>query len=883
MALLPLLGSAGCSEEPPAPVILEVRGEVRPSALWIWIKSEAGGVRRVQTPDGQPQEIVLPDGWDLGEAPYLVSLDPGSGAPSSLYIHMVGHQGGRAVGSADLRVSVGSGFVVRQVELLAWLPACDRDGDTFPDCGLGGCCDHLPADLRDAFGDCLDSPALAAAARDGDGCRAVSGTDEELARSAHPFRPASYGAGLAGCDDCIDQDCSSGDEACDFEDGDGDGSPPPYDCDDEDQRRYPSATELCNGLDDDCDGTTDEGFDRDRDGYKPCDGDCDDGDSTMHPGAEDICGDGIDQACVVPIGRPFEDDCPEEDLDGDGFPAGDGFLDCHDRDAGIFPGAPETCGDGVDQDCDGADAACLPGDADRDGHPDVASGGDDCDDDDPRRFPGAPERCGDEVDQDCDGQAPPCLDDGDGDGYEPGDGDCDSTDPHRHPWAPEVCNGIDDDCDGLVDEGNPRTLAGEAPAQSACYTGPPATRRIGICGDGELVCSRSSGPPAGLLCAGDALPGVEDCGNEGFDDDCNGVLDDVFARREACDSGLPGACQPGRLDCRDGELDCVAERSPEVDAACDGGDQDCDGVADNEEVGLPWHTRSCFRGAGQADVGICRSGTETCCHGLPDCADSGYSVTCRGQVTAGEERCDNEGADDDCNGVDDDVPTRFDSCDTGLVGSCRTGHNDCVDGALRCVQTVFPGAEVCDGIDNDCDGETDDVAQVGNQCNTNQPGPCAAGLRACVGNQLRCQPVVQPDPVEVCDGVDNDCDGPVDEGYQGQGRSCEVPGRPPGYCAEGSAACQGGHEVCVPLHQDAAGADADCDGVDDDCDGAADEDFATSQCNTGFLGRCRNGDLTCQPGGGTLCVQRNQSITEICDNQADDDCDGATDGDDPDC
>lgn len=109
-----------------------------------------------------------------------------------------------------------------------------------------------------------------------------------------------------------------------------------------------------------------------------------------------------------------------------------------------------------------------PVDADGDGHASVASGGDDCDDSDPNRFPGNTE-VGDTRghDEDCD---PTTFagpgDDADGDGFFPSsyynvasDGtrnagrDCDDTDPSVHPHGQEVCNGVDDDCDGSVDEG----------------------------------------------------------------------------------------------------------------------------------------------------------------------------------------------------------------------------------------------------------------------------------------------------------------------------------------------------------------------------------------------------------------------------------------------
>ncbi len=191
------------------------------------------------------------------------------------------------------------------------------------------------------------------------------------------------------------------------------------------------------------------------------------------------------------------------DADRDGFTRGQG--DCNDRRADMFPGAAEVCGDGIDQDCDGADPLCDPGqlttwylDDDGDGYSDgtavetaswpgrgyfaagelTATTGD-CADNDPDRHPAATELCGDGIDQDCNGIDPACppplastwYKDADLDGYSDGTtvaattppadyfaadelsataGDCSDSDATRHPGAAELCgDGIDQDCDGV--------------------------------------------------------------------------------------------------------------------------------------------------------------------------------------------------------------------------------------------------------------------------------------------------------------------------------------------------------------------------------------------------------------------------------------------------
>jgi hypothetical protein len=155
------------------------------------------------------------------------------------------------------------------------------------------------------------------------------------------------------CAPCFaDQVCSAGVCVGVDTDADKDGVKAGVDCDDHDPAVHPGAAELCNGKDDNCDGTIDEGFDADNDGTPSCaigtkPADCDDHDPAIHPGAAEVCND-KDDNCDGKIDEGF-------DADNDGFYAcahGTIPADCDDTVATIHPGAPETC-NSKDDDCNG--------------------------------------------------------------------------------------------------------------------------------------------------------------------------------------------------------------------------------------------------------------------------------------------------------------------------------------------------------------------------------------------------------------------------------------------------------------------------------------------------------------------------------------------------
>jgi len=177
------------------------------------------------------------------------------------------------------------------------------------------------------------------------------------------------------------------------------------DCDDADATVYPSASEICDGKDNNCDidGLVDE--DQDGDGYGPCEGDCKEQDPDIGPVAQEEC-DGIDNDCDEFIDEGFED------ADGDGWAF---CTDCDEEDPDTYPGAEEIC-DLKDNDCDesiGEGEVDLDGDgyvqcSPWEGDEPSIEGGDDCDDADPLVNPGYLEslgigNCDDGKDNDCDG------------------------------------------------------------------------------------------------------------------------------------------------------------------------------------------------------------------------------------------------------------------------------------------------------------------------------------------------------------------------------------------------------------------------------------------------------------------------------------------------
>jgi hypothetical protein len=583
-------------------------------------------------------------------------------------------------------------------------------------------------------------------------------------------------------------------------DADGDGFAASEDCDDDNIDISPSASEVCDGVDNNCDGIVDEDVkttfyaDSDNDGFgsetltiEACEApdgfvqtgtDCDDTSATSHSGADELC-DGLDNDC---------DGTTDEDLDvsffvdydGDGFGDDNNIVnncspdmglstiggDCNDADPTISPLANEIC-DEVDNNCDDnideGVTTTFYADLDGDGYGDTGStiescsptfgfvsNDSDCDDADSERNPSAFELC-DNVDNDCDGSTDEegaidgsvWYEDGDEDGY--GDSqstmvsceqpnlyvansdDCNDNNNLIAPNAAEYCNGFDDNCNGDVDE--------EGAVNASTWYADDDGDGFGDAGDTTLACTQ----PNGFLSDGtdcddednDVYPGADEiCDDE--DNDCDEEIDEEALNAQSWYTDADGdgygdlatvvsTCSPlsGMVSNGDDCDDLSADNNPVADELCDGSDNDCDGSIDEADA----VDQSLWYEDGDGD---------------------GYGNALNMNIAC-------------------DAPF-------GHVGN----DDDCDDGN----STILPTAdEVCDGVDNNCDGSTDDATAVDTSTwyidyDSDGEGSTAFVQTSCdqpigfVDNDDDCddtEPTILSTGSEVCDGLDNNCDGVVDD------------------------------------------------------------------------------------------------------------------------
>jgi hypothetical protein len=295
-------------------------------------------------------------------------------------------------------------------------------------------------------------------------------------------------------------------------------------------------------------------------------------------------------------------------------------------------------------------------------------------------------------------------------------------------------------------------------------------------------------------CSGDT---ATNC-SSGSRQDC--TLSDGKTGEQTCSNGAWGVCQPKVVPCTD-------------------------------NAQLP-----CTQSDGKAGVQICKSGAWTACGPIPgSCTDDTYKKCTLPDGKDGVQKC---------------VSGQWAECKSEVVPKCKEGEKQacktaCGSGTEVCVNADWancdapkPQQETCDGIDNNCDGQTDEVcscvhgkteACYSGSTTTRGKGQCKDGTRVCnKGTWGQCEGEVLPAAKEDCtDQIDNDCDGTVNNGCACPLGTTQACGSDVGTCKKGTQSClnQGGvvqWGPCTGGVEPAVEKLTGCDGKDNDCDGVID-------------------------------------------------------------
>lgn len=534
----------------------------------------------------------------------------------------------------------------------------------------------------------------------------------------------------------------------------------------------------------------------------------------------------------------------------------------------------------------------------------------------------------------------------------PDDGPLDEADMPDMPPPPEVCNGQDDDGDGVVDEGVQNRCGGCDELPEVCDIGD--IELVPACaGAGQVVCNPDS--PGSTICvARQPLDTAEDeC--DGLDNDCDRLIDE--GTMLDAPAGLPGVCShltqicdrmSGQPRAPIGDELLGVPNYEVAEETCDNLDNDCDGEVDefaSERRPL----------AERANQGVCGEVRQICCNGSDPCPEEvigfqeppleGHPQSYAAQVgdafapseAAAEFACD--GRDNDCDGtrdVADDEVTEPRASWFEARPLCREARQVCdrvggvwgfrdPEGAALAAQRdrfdprFTPGDDFTCGDDNDCDGVVDENAAagwahpLGDRINELH-GICRRAMARCVGGELvlpeslddfRAQMIAREGNVErSCDGLDNDCDGDMDEADD-FAMTAGLAGLP-GVCAELRAVCAPDEDGVLgfgppPEAEWAARVgmtyepdETRCDGLDNDCDASTDEnvgrpcwaegvDPEIAERADGDRFPCTSGTQACTgPGEYGACMRGGQPVVDpaevdACHTGVDENCDGVID------